>query len=289
MANFQGTDGNGLSTESDTGSTLGSNIPFKELHLADFTVSPDSIYVGRTLKESRLRTLFQINVISITRGEKTSEQILARSIKITTYLLENHKIEALIVACNTATSAAIKQLRESFPTLIVIGTEPGIKPAIINTQTSNIGVLATPATLKGEKYQFLVNELSSTKKVKLYEQACIGLVEQIEKGEIDSKKTFDMLEKWLTPMKKDNVDTIVLGCTHYPLVDDIIKQIMGNEITLIETGNAIANRLILLSEEKGHLNEGKLDINVCHTGEISRFMIDKILDNKNIEVRKCIV
>ena len=222
-------------------------------------------------------------------GEKTSEQILARSLKITTYLLENHKIEALIVACNTATSAAIKQLRESFPTLIVIGTEPGIKPAIINTQTSNIGVLATPATLKGEKYQFLVNELSSTKKVKLYEQACIGLVEQIEKGEIDSKKTFDMLEKWLTPMKNDNVDTIVLGCTHYPLVDDIIKQIMGNDITLIETGDAIANRLILLSEKKGHLNEGKLDINVCHTGEISKFMIDKILDNKNIEVRKCIV
>ena len=70
MANFQGTDGNGLSTESDTGSTLGGNIPFKELHLADFTVSPDSIYVGRTLKESSLRTLFQINVISITRGEK---------------------------------------------------------------------------------------------------------------------------------------------------------------------------------------------------------------------------
>lgn len=222
-------------------------------------------------------------------GEKTSEQILARSLEITTYLLENHKIEVLIVACNTATSAAIKQLRESFPTLIVIGTEPGIKPAIINTQTSNIGVLATPATLKGEKYQFLVNELSSTKKVKLYEQACIGLVEQIEKGEIDSKKTFDMLEKWLTPMKNDNVDTIVLGCTHYPLVDDIIKQIMGNDITLIETGDAIANRLIILSEEKGHLNEGKLDIKVCHTGEISRFMIDKILDNKNIEVRKCIV
>ncbi len=222
-------------------------------------------------------------------GEKTSEQILARSLEITTYLLENHKIEALIVACNTATSAAIKHLREKFPFLIVIGTEPGIKPAIINTQTSNIGVLATPATLKGEKYQFLVNELSSTKKVKLYEQACIGLVEQIEKGEINSPETFNMLEKWLIPMKKDNVDTIVLGCTHYPLVDDIIKQIMGNDITLIETGDAIANRLILLSEEKGHINEGKLDINVCHTGQISRFMIDKILDNKNIEVRKCLI
>jgi glutamate racemase len=222
-------------------------------------------------------------------GEKTSEQILTRSLNITTYLLENHNIEALIVACNTATSAAIKQLREKFPTLIVIGTEPGIKPAIINTQTSNICVLATPATLKGDKYQFLVNELSSIKKVKLFEQACIGLVEQIEKGEIDSKKTFDMLEKWLRPMKEKNVDTIVLGCTHYPLVDDIIRQIMGKDITLIETGDAIANRLRLLSEEKGHLNEGILDIKVCHTGQISRFMIDKILDNKNIEVRKCTI
>ncbi len=222
-------------------------------------------------------------------GEKTSEQILARSLEITTYLLENHKIEALIVACNTATSAAIKHLREKFPFLIVIGTEPGIKPAIINTQTSNIGVLATPATLKGEKYQFLVNELSSTKKVKLYEQACIGLVEQIEKGEINSPETFNMLEKWLIPMKKDNVDTIVLGCTHYPLVDDIIKQIMGNDITLIETGDAIANRLILLSEEKGHINEGNLEIKVFHTGEINKQMIEKILENKNIEVRKCII
>ena len=222
-------------------------------------------------------------------GEKTSEQILARSLNITTHLLENHNIEALIVACNTATSAAIKQLREKFPTLIVIGTEPGIKPAIINTQTSNIGVLATPATLKGDKYQFLVNELSSIKKVKLFEQACIGLVEQIEKGEINTKETFDMLEKWLRPMKEKNVDAIVLGCTHYPLVDDIIRQIMGKDITLIETGDAIANRLKLLSEEKGHLNEGKLHINVCHTGQINRFMIDKILDNKNIEVRKCTI
>ena len=139
-------------------------------------------------------------------GEKTPEQILDRCDNITTYLLEKHGIEALIVACNTATSAAIKHLREKFPFLIVIGTEPGIKPAIINTKTSNIGVLATPRTLNGDKYQLLVNELSTIKKVKLHEQACVGLVEQIEKGEINTQKTFDMLENWLIPMKKDNVD-----------------------------------------------------------------------------------
>ena len=222
-------------------------------------------------------------------GEKTPEEILNRCDNITTYLLQNHGIEALIVACNTATSAAIKHLREKFPFLIVIGTEPGIKPAILNTKTSHVGVLATPATLKGDKYQLLVNELSITKKVKLYEQACIGLVEQIEKGEIDTKETFDMLQKWLHPMKNENVDTIVLGCTHYPLVEDLIKKIMGNDITLIETGDAIANRLKILSEQKGHINEGSLSINVCHTGLINKYMVDKILDNKNIEVRKCTI
>ena len=222
-------------------------------------------------------------------GEKTSEQILERCDLITIYLLKNHGIEALIVACNTATSAAITHLREKFPFLIVIGTEPGIKPAIMNTKTLNVAVLATPRTLKGDKYQLLVNELSAIKEIKLHEQACIGLVEQIEKGDVDTKETFNMLEKWLEPMKTSNVDTIVLGCTHYPLVANVIKQIMGNEISLIETGDAIANRLKILSEEKGHINEGPLKIDVCHTGIINKYMIEKILNNKNIEVRKCTI
>ena len=222
-------------------------------------------------------------------GGKTVQEILNRCDNITQYLLSNHGIEALIIACNTATSAAIKHLREKFPFLIIIGTEPGIKPAILNTKTSRVGVLATPATLKGDKYQLLVNELSNIKKVTLYEQACIGLVEQIEKGEINSSKTFNMLEKWLEPMKQNGVDTIVLGCTHYPLVDEIIKKIMGNDISLIERGNAIANRLKLLSEELGHKNQGKLKISVCFTGEINKQMIEKILKNKNIEVRKCTI
>jgi glutamate racemase len=222
-------------------------------------------------------------------GEKTPEQILDRCVNITNYLLEKHEITALIVACNTATSAAIKHLREKFPFLIVIGTEPGIKPAILNTKTSHVGVLATPATLKGDKYQLLVNKLSSIKNVTLYEQACVGLVEQIEKGEINTPKTLEMLEKWLKPMRENSVDTIVLGCTHYPLVDEVIKKVMGNNVTLIETGNAIANRLILLSAQLDHINEGNLEISVCHTGEINKQMIEKILENKNIEVRKCTI
>lgn len=152
-----------------------------------------------------------------------------------------------------------------------------------------MGVLATPATLKGDKYQLLVNELANIKQVTLYEQACVGLVEQIEKGETHSKKTFEMLEKWLTPMKENGVDTIVLGCTHYPLVEEAIKEIMGKEIILIQTSEAIAKHLMCLSQNKGHKNEGKLLIHVCYTGEINHLMIEKIINNKTIKVRKCAI
>lgn len=223
-------------------------------------------------------------------GQKTKEQILKRSIEITEFLIQKHQITALIVACNTATSAAIKTLREKFPSLIIIGTEPGVKPAIEATKTNNIGVLATPATLKGDKYQLLVNELFEGKEVKLYEQACPGLVEQIEKGEIDSELTKSMLEAWLKPMKQENVDTIVLGCTHYPLIQEQIKEIMQYDITLIQTGLAIAKRLEDLSIKKGHINEGQLNISIYVTDDINENMINKIFENneyKNkITIRK---
>ncbi|RLA74845.1 MAG: glutamate racemase, partial [Epsilonproteobacteria bacterium] len=185
-------------------------------------------------------------------GEKTPEQILKYSLDITKFFIEEHQINALIVACNTATSAAIQNIRKIYPELIIIGTEPGIKPAIEVTCTRKIGVLATPATLKGEKYQQLVSELSTQHKITLFEQACPGLVEQIEQGEINTKKTKQMLESWLEPMRAGDVDTIVLGCTHYPLLCEVIEQVMNRRMTLIHTGNAIAKRLLYLSKSIQH-------------------------------------
>lgn len=215
-------------------------------------------------------------------GEKSKEEILKHSLCITKYLIENHNIEALIVACNTATSAAIKELRAEFKDLIVIGTEPGIKPAINLTKTNSVGVLATSATLKGQKYQCLVNDLAILKEIRLFEQACPGLVEQIENGMIEDIKTHQMLKLWLEPMKENGVDTIVLGCTHYPLVADIIRDFMGKDINLIETGFAIAKRLDDLSSKKGHINNGDLDIKLYYTGEINLKMVDLILDKYTI-------
>ena len=212
-------------------------------------------------------------------GEKTPEQILQYALTITQQLIETHDIDALILACNTATSFAIEKLRELYPELIIIGTEPGVKPALEKSKTGKIGVLATPATLQGEKYQALVKQLSTGKDVVLYEQACPGLVEQIERGAIACDTTKTLLNTWLSPMKENSVDTIVLGCTHYPLVGDVIKNIMDYEITLIETGSAIANRLLILSQNIGHQNDGNLNIFIHYTDTINKESIDSIISD----------
>ncbi|WP_373032584.1 glutamate racemase [Sulfurovum sp.] len=211
-------------------------------------------------------------------GEKTPEQILQYSLNITNYLIGTHQIDALILACNTATSSAIQHLRETYPSLIIIGTEPGIKPAIEQTITGRIGVLATPATLQGDKYQKLAQTLSLEKSVEIFEQACPGLVEQIEKGEMGSEETKALLEKWLAPMRENNVDTIVLGCTHYPLVGQSIENIMDCNVSLIHTGEAISKHLLTLGSQKGHLNEGDLQIHIHTTGEIQIQIIDTIIE-----------
>jgi len=113
-------------------------------------------------------------------GNKSPQEILDYSLKITAYFIKKYQINALVLACNTATAYAIESLRSLYPKLIIIGTEPAIKPAIRLSQTRKIGVLATPATLQGEKYKTLAKQSLKDKEVKIYEQACKGLVEQIE-------------------------------------------------------------------------------------------------------------
>lgn len=235
----------------------------------------------------------EINYIADTKnapyGEKSEKQILDFSKNITKYLIQNHNIDALVVACNTATSAAINYLRDKFKNLIIIGIEPGIKPAILVSKKGKIAVLATNATLKGEKYKQLLNNLCQDKQVDIYSQACSGLVEQIELGLIDNHKTITMLEKWLLPMKKLEVDTIVLGCTHYPLIEHNIKKIMG-DINIIHTGEAIANRLQELSKDLNLDRNKDFKVNIYYTSKINKRMLKLVLgskiDCKRIEIKE---
>ena len=241
--------------------------------------------IAKTLKGADI--FYVADTLYAPYGDKSKEEIFARCDKITRYLLEKYSIDALVVACNTATSIIIKHLRQNFPNLIIIGIEPGIKPAINKTKTGNIGILATASTLNGEKYRILVDELTKEHDVKLFEQACVGLVQQIEKGETKAFQTYSMLENWLKPMLHNRVDTIVLGCTHYPLVKQTIKDIMGEDIIIIDTGDAIAKRLMDLSQNAGHINEGDLDILVLYTGDIKSDMVKIILKKSKFKIRKC--
>ncbi len=214
----------------------------------------DSGLGGLTVAKELLKVLPDTEILYIADtihapyGEKSHDEIRRFSLEITQYFIDHHHIDALVIACNTATSAAIAMLRERFPDLPIVGTEPGIKPALHLTQTHKVGILATPATLAGDKYQELADRLYDGTKVTLYEQACPGLVEQIEAGRVEAPETAMMLEGWLSPMREAGVDTIVLGCTHYPLAAEAIQRTMGYPVTLIETGEAIARRLRSLVE-----------------------------------------
>lgn len=123
--------------------------------------------------------------------------------------------------------------------------------------------------------------------IHLLEQACIGLVEQIENGEINSLKTYTMLENWLKPMLHNKVDTIVLGCTHYPLVKKTILDIVGEDVLLIDTGDAIAKRVVALSQDLQNHNKNALNIEILYTGKINSDMVKIILGKNKFEMRKC--
>lgn len=250
----------------------------------------DSGLGGLTIVKSMMHLLHGVEIFYIadTRnapyGEKPKEQILEYSIRITEYLLKHYAIDALVVACNTATSAAINELREKYTDLIVVGTEPGLKPAISHSVTKQVGVLATPATLSGAKYKALVEMLCHHYHVRVFEQACHGLVDQIEKGETLSPKTLSMLENWLAPMRSADVDTIVLGCTHYPLISQAIEQVMGKPMILVDSAEGVSKRVLYLLEQKGHQNSGENRLEIFVTGPIEPAMVNAIL-GKNFSLR----
>lgn len=195
-------------------------------------------------------------------GDKTSAEILERSIAVTDFLLSKN-IKALVVACNTATAAAIKHLRLQYPDLIIVGMEPGLKPASLLSKTKKIGVLATLSTIQSEKYQYLSKKLSAETDVEFIPQACVGLVDQIETADANTELTRLLLKKYLDPLLEAQVDTLVLGCTHYPFVARLIQELTsahnGETIALIDTGKAVASQLQRLLAER-HLTSNNNDI-----------------------------
>ena len=190
-------------------------------------------------------------------GDKTEQQVIDRSLAVASFLLQQG-VKALVVACNTATIAAIKALRARYPELPIVGVEPGLKPAAALSRNGRIGVLATERTLRGEKLLALREQVSSATGATFLLQPCVGLVERIEQCAMGSEPgdaTSAMLERYIAPLLAQGADTLVLGCTHYPFVQDaIIRTVRAHTqeaVTLVDTGDAVARQLARLLDAAG--------------------------------------
>lgn len=180
-------------------------------------------------------------------GDKTQAAVVERSLSVIRFLVEKGA-KAIVVACNTATVSAIHVLRERYPDLPIVGVEPGLKPAATATRSGKVGVMATERTLAGTKFLQLRDQITEATGTQFLLQPCRGLVDHIEAG--DTEGVQQMLRKYVTPLLDEGVDTLVLGCTHYPLVqaaiEDVIAQAGARDIRLIDTGDAIARQLVRL-------------------------------------------
>jgi glutamate racemase len=183
-------------------------------------------------------------------GNKSLEEIIQRCLILADNLLQKN-VKAIVVACNTATAAAIDTLRETFD-IPIIGMEPAVKPAAAATKNGVIGVLATVGTLKSAQFAALLE--SYGRNVKVVTQACVGLVECIERGELEKENTKALIRQYTAPLLAEGADTIVLGCTHYPFVKQVIQEVVGDKISLIDTGAAVAKQLKRQLLEKGLLS-----------------------------------
>ncbi len=189
-------------------------------------------------------------------GEKPEEKILALSIKNTEFLLSKG-CKLIVVACNTATTNAIDYLRENY-NVPFIGIEPAIKPAAINSKSKIVGVLATKGTLSSSLFHSTSKNHAAG--ITILEQRGTGLVEMIENGHLESEELYLLLESYMMPMLEKGMDYLVLGCTHYPYLIPLLKKMLPENVTIIDSGQAVArqtksvleqNNLLINSNELG--------------------------------------
>lgn len=218
-------------------------------------------------------------------GPRSLEQIQEFSEAITRFLLSNHA-KIIVVACNTASAAALKYLRSTFTEVQFVGMEPAVKPAAEKTQTGKVGVLATPATFQGALYASVVERFGGS--VEFFQHTCPGLVNQIERGDLDTPQTQAILEEALLPMLEKQIDTVVLGCTHYPFVIPLIQRVAGDHVRVIDPAPSVARQVKRLLEADGLVNPSSLPgaIQLFTSGEKDKLMnvLPYLIDMQNVSV-----
>lgn len=183
-------------------------------------------------------------------GEKSQDEIIQLCKRITDFLLEQ-SCKLIVVACNTATAAAIDYLRSHY-TIPFVGMEPAVKPAALNSKTGVVGILATAGTFRGRLFNETKKRFASS--VTVIERVGEGLVEAVEKGELSSESTKALLRSHIEPMLQAGIDHLALGCTHYPFLLSAIKEITGDKVTVIDPAPAVVKHVQQILSEKYLLN-----------------------------------
>ena len=196
-------------------------------------------------------------------GEKSRDYIIDRARAVTSFLIEQGA-DIIVVACNTATAAAISTLREEFP-VPFIGMEPAVKPAAQATRSGVVGVLATAGTLKATKY--IDTRAKWAHDVKIVEHIGQGFVELVEKGNVSGPEAESIVEKSVRPLIEAGADTIVLGCTHYPFLAETIMKAAGTPVTLIDPAPAVAKHLMEVMKENGLIRKDGFSMSLHSSGE----------------------
>jgi glutamate racemase len=185
-------------------------------------------------------------------GDRTDEEVRARTVAIGEWV-QAQGAKVLVVACNTASGAALEALRERL-TIPVIGLEPALKPAVRETRNGRVGVMATRGTLRSARFQRLVDAYADG--VQVVRDPCPGLADLVEDGLLAGPRLAERMEEYVAPLREAGVDTVVLGCTHYVFVRDAVQAALGPQVRLLDSGPAIARRTRQILQETNTLEEG---------------------------------
>lgn len=226
------------------------------------------------------KTIYLADSKNAPYGQKSKKEIIALSMKNTDLLLEM-ECKLIVVACNTATTNAIRELREKY-NVPFIGIEPAIKPAVANSKTQIIGILATQGTLNSELFNKTAEMFYDTK---IVEQVGHGLVQLIESGNMNSPEMDKLLHSYLTPMIEANIDYLVLGCSHYPYLIPQIKKILPDHIQIIDSGRAVAKQTLNILKEQVGLSSTTSNEAIFYTNTNPK-VLQGILENKFLVIEK---
>ena len=227
------------------------------------------------------KTIYLADSKNAPYGQKSKEEIITLSMKNVDFLL-NMKCKLIVVACNTATTNAIRELRAKYD-IPFIGIEPAIKPAVTHSKTQIIGILATQGTLNSELFNKTAEKYQDTK---IIEQVGHGLVQLIEAGAINSSEMTQLLESYLKPMIEANIDYLVLGCSHYPYLIPQIKKILPEHIQIIDSGQAVAKQTQKILKEKIGFTSAVKNASIFYSNTNPK-VLNEILGCKyNVEYRE---